>query len=46
MMRGYRARFAGLLVVSSGMLLATGCTVGGQVLETIALAFGIVDVWV
>ena len=45
-MRPLRGRFTGLLVVSSGMLLASGCSVADQVLSTIGLAFRIVDVWV
>ncbi len=35
-----------LLALSGGMLLSGGCDVADAVLETIRLAFNIVDVWV
>lgn len=45
-MKSLRRRFAVLTVLSSGMLLASGCDVADQVLATIAAAFRIVDIWV
>ncbi len=40
-----RKRMIALLVLSSGMTLASGC-VAEQVIATIATAFRIVDIWV
>lgn len=45
-MEAQRRRIAGLIALSSGMVLATGCDVTDQVLATIEFAFRIVDIWV
>ena len=45
-MRFRQRRIAGLIVLSSGALLASGCSVTDQILSTIRFAFGIVDIWV
>ena len=45
-MKLQRRRIAGLLALSSGMALASGCSVADQVLATIQAAFRIVDIWV
>ncbi len=45
-MRSQRRRIAGLIALSSGMVLASGCDMADQVLATIAAAFRIVDIWV
>ena len=44
-MRSQRRRIAGLAALSSGMVLASGCSMADQVLATIELAFRIVDLW-
>lgn len=45
-MRRFRDRLATLLLVSGATLPASGCDIAGAVLQTIGLAFNIVDVWV
>jgi hypothetical protein len=39
-------RIAGLIALSSGVVLASGCSLADQILSTVGLAFRIVDVWV
>jgi hypothetical protein len=45
-MRCQRRRIAGLIALSSGLVLANGCDVTDQILATIGFAFRIVDIWV
>jgi hypothetical protein len=45
-MRLQQRRVAGLLALSSGLVLASGCDVADQVLATVAAALRIVDIWV
>lgn len=45
-MRRFRPRMAMLLLLSSTTLPASSCDIAGAVLQTIGLAFNIVDVWV
>lgn len=41
-----RSRWMTLVLASSGFLMASSCSVADAVIETIRLAFNIVDVWV
>ncbi len=45
-MRIFRHRPATLLLMAGATLPASGCDIAGAVLQTIGLAFNIVDVWV
>ncbi|MFQ5807964.1 MAG: hypothetical protein ACE5I3_16080 [Phycisphaerae bacterium] len=45
-MTSQRRRIVGLIALSSGTVLASGCDVADQVLATIGFAFRIVDIWV
>jgi hypothetical protein len=45
-MRIFRYRPAMLLLTAGAMLPASGCDIAGAILQTIGLAFNIVDVWV
>ena len=44
-MKRYNRRLLTLTMLASGALLASGCNVTDQILETIRFAFGIVDIW-
>lgn len=47
MMRSQPGRIAGLVALSSGLVLATGCDdVTDQILATIEFALRILDIWV
>lgn len=45
-MKRWCLRMMGLIVLSAGLVLTTGCDEAGQIVETIRLALGIADVWV
>lgn len=40
-----RLRYTALAATAGGLLLQSGCSVADAVLQTIGLAFSIVDVW-